>query len=114
MTYDAEGRFRPQHFEDFFAKYDKEGKGGLFKWDIVTALRGQAFAFDLFGASAGCLECETSYERSLSLNHVANAYSYNEGLATYLLLWPENGIMDKDDVRRVFDGSIFYENRAPK
>lgn len=31
------------------------------------------------------------------------------GLATYLLLWPEDGVMRKDDVRRVFDGSIFVE-----
>lgn len=29
------------------------------------------------------------------------------GLATYLLLWPEDGILRKDEVRRVFDGSIF-------
>lgn len=29
------------------------------------------------------------------------------GLAVYLLLWPEDGICRKDDVRRVFDGSIF-------
>ena len=58
MSYDAEGRFRPQQFEDFFAKYDKEGKKGLTKWDVVTALRGQALAFDFFGGTAAVLECE--------------------------------------------------------
>ena len=31
------------------------------------------------------------------------------GTATYLLLWPADGVMQKDDVRRVFDGSIFFE-----
>jgi hypothetical protein len=31
------------------------------------------------------------------------------GTATYLLLWPPDGVMKKDDVRRVMDGSIFYE-----
>lgn len=31
------------------------------------------------------------------------------GLATYLLLWPEDGIMRKEDIRRIYDGSIFYK-----
>ena len=33
----------------------------------------------------------------------------------YILLWPEDGVMSKADVRGVFDGSIFYsiaEQRA--
>jgi hypothetical protein len=30
----------------------------------------------------------------------------------YLMLWPEDGIMRKEDIRRVFDGSIFYEIAA--
>lgn len=34
------------------------------------------------------------------------------GMATYLLLWPEDGRMQKDDIRRIFDGSIFYEIAA--
>ena len=31
------------------------------------------------------------------------------GLATYLLIWPDDGILRKEDVRGVFDGSIFYQ-----
>lgn len=31
------------------------------------------------------------------------------GLAVYLLLWPSDGVMRKEDVRRVFDGSIFQK-----
>lgn len=31
------------------------------------------------------------------------------GLATYLLIWPEDGVLRKEDVRGVFDGSIFYK-----
>ena len=26
----------------------------------------------------------------------------------YILLWPEDGVMSKEDVLGVFDGSIFY------
>lgn len=33
--------------------------------------------------------------------------AFFEWLATYLLLWPEDGILRKDDVRRIYDGSIF-------
>lgn len=29
------------------------------------------------------------------------------GLAVYLLLWPDDGVMRKEDIRRIFDGSIF-------
>ncbi len=36
------------------------------------------------------------------------------GLATYILLWPEDGIMKKDDVRRVYDGSIFFDIAAKR
>ncbi len=31
-----------------------------------------------------------------------------KGIATYLLLWSEDGRMKKDDIRRIYDGSIFF------
>lgn len=31
------------------------------------------------------------------------------GAAVYLLLWPEDGVLRKEDVRGIFDGSIFYQ-----
>lgn len=31
------------------------------------------------------------------------------GIATYLLLWPEDGVMRKEDIRGIYDGSIFYK-----
>ena len=89
MSFDAEGRFRPQMYEDFFAKYDRDGKGGLDKWDLWYALQGQRMVFDFFGWLAAFLEW----------------------LATYLLIWPEDGILRKEEVRGVFDGSIFYKKR---
>ncbi|KAI9880463.1 MAG: hypothetical protein M1830_002815 [Pleopsidium flavum] len=87
MSYDNEGRFRPQNFEDFFAKYDKDGKGGLTVEELWTAWKGQAFVLDFFGWGA----------------------AFFEWLATYLLIWPEDGVLRKEDVRGVFDGSIFYK-----
>ena len=34
------------------------------------------------------------------------------GLAVYILLWPEDGLLKKEDIRAVFDGSIFYNIAA--
>lgn len=36
------------------------------------------------------------------------------GSWTYLMLWPEDGKMRKEDVRRVYDGSIFYDIAAKR
>ncbi len=85
MSYDSEGRFRPQNFEDFFAKYDRDNKGGLDIPDMLRAWKGQRMVFDFFGWTA----------------------TFLEWFATYLLLWPEDGIVRKEEARRVFDGSIF-------
>jgi hypothetical protein len=30
------------------------------------------------------------------------------GLATYIMLWPEDGKMRKEDIRGIYDGSLFY------
>jgi peroxygenase len=58
MSYDNEGRFRPQNFEDFFAKYDKDGKGGMTARELWGAWRGQMLVGDVFGCGAAFLECE--------------------------------------------------------
>lgn len=58
MSYDNEGRFRPQNFEDFFSKYDKDNKGGLTVYELLDAWKGQAFVLDFFGWSASFFECE--------------------------------------------------------
>lgn len=57
MTYDCEGRFRPQNFEDIFAKYDRGNKGGLDLSDIWRFWKGQRLVFDFFGGSATFFEC---------------------------------------------------------
>lgn len=86
-SYDNEGRFRPQQFEDIFSKYDRGNKGGLSLGDVWFMLRGYRVIFDVFGWTAMILEW----------------------IATYLVIWPADGIMRKEDVRAVYDGSIFYK-----
>lgn len=54
-TFDSEGRFRPQPLEDFFAKFDSDGKGGLTKWELWHGLRRSRMAFDFFGRFRLCL-----------------------------------------------------------
>jgi len=87
LTFDNEGRFRPQMFEDIFTKYDTSQKGGL-TWDDVTEfLKGQRQVWDIFGWVA----------------------TWFEWTVTYQLIAPEDGILRKEDIRGVFDGSIFFK-----
>ncbi|RPD77321.1 Caleosin-domain-containing protein [Lentinus tigrinus ALCF2SS1-7] len=85
-TYDNEGRFIPQKFEDWFSKYGK-GKDGLSLADVMDGLKGQRLIMDPVGSFG----------------------AFFEWLATYILLWPEDGVMRKEDIRRVYDGSIFVD-----
>lgn len=55
---DSEGRFRPQQFEDFFTRFDKDGKGGLTKWELWHGLRKSRMAFDFFGQVSAMFECK--------------------------------------------------------
>lgn len=31
------------------------------------------------------------------------------GCATYYMVWPEDGKLKKEDIRRLYDGSLFYD-----
>jgi len=87
MAYDNQGRFRPQMFEEFVKDYDKGGKGGLDKSDFFDAWRGLRNAWDLFG-------------------WVGFPF---EWAMTYALVWPEDGVLRVEDMRRTYDGSIFQK-----
>ncbi|KAK8127800.1 hypothetical protein PG984_008908 [Apiospora sp. TS-2023a] len=94
QTYDNEGRFVPQRFEDIFAKY-AEGRDYLTVWDIANVLKGQRVLLDPIGWFA----------------------AFFEWFATYVMLWPEDGKITKEDMRRLYDGSIFQvmaDRRAKK
>ncbi|KAF2113070.1 Caleosin related protein-domain-containing protein [Lophiotrema nucula] len=84
-TYDHEGRFVPQKFEDIFTKY-ADGRDHLTIWDVLKLMKGQRCIADPIGWGGALFEW----------------------LATYILLWPEDGMMKKEDIRGVYDGSIFY------
>ncbi|KAH7029647.1 Caleosin related protein-domain-containing protein [Microdochium trichocladiopsis] len=83
-TYDTEGRFIPQKFEDIFAKY-ADGRDYLTIRDVANLLNGQRIIADPIGWGGAMFEW----------------------LATYIMLWPEDGKMRKEDIRRIYDGSIF-------
>ncbi|KAJ4290274.1 hypothetical protein N0V90_010489 [Kalmusia sp. IMI 367209] len=88
-TYDHEGRFVPQAFEDIFEKY-ATGRDFVTIWDVGRLVMGQKCLADPVGSSGALLEW----------------------LTTWLLLWPNDGRMTKEDVRGVFDGSVFYKIAA--
>lgn len=35
--------------------------------------------------------------------------AFFEWLATYLLFWPEDGVVTREQLRSVYDGSIFFQ-----
>ena len=57
MTFDMEGRYVPQNFENIFAKYDKGNKGGLTWGDVMDMASGQRMIWDFFGWVATYFEC---------------------------------------------------------
>ena len=101
-TYDHEGRFVPQRFEDIFAKY-AEGRDYLTIWDVSNVLKGQRCIADPIGWSGAFFECKSSQFLCLRVSLLMIT-----GIATYIMLWPEDGRMMKEDIRGIYDGSIFY------
>ncbi|EXJ86897.1 hypothetical protein A1O3_03851 [Capronia epimyces CBS 606.96] len=84
-TYDNEGRFIPHKFEEIFDKY-AHGKDSLNIWDMASLIKGQRLVSDPIGWGGAIFEWSI----------------------TYIMLWPEDGEMRKEDIRRVYDGSLFY------
>lgn len=89
-VYDTEGRYIPQRFEEIFSKYDRDGKGGLSFGDIMKMQKEIANVFDVFGFLA----------------------SKFEFITLWLLVKDEQGLIRKEDVRRAYDGTLFYHINA--
>jgi peroxygenase len=75
----------PQNFENIFAKY-ASGRDYLTLWDVWNVMKGQRCIADPIGWGGALFEW----------------------MATYLMLWPADGRMMKEDIRGIYDGSIFY------
>ncbi|RIA94914.1 Caleosin-like protein [Glomus cerebriforme] len=84
-TYDTEGRFVPEKFEEVFSKYDRDNKGGISFKDIMEMIRSNANLFDIIGTLTAITEWGALYS-----------------------LCSKDGIVSKEDVRTCFDGSLFY------
>ncbi|KAL7620906.1 hypothetical protein AAE478_008216 [Parahypoxylon ruwenzoriense] len=80
-VFDAEGRFAPQRYENVFAKYAC-CRDYLIVWKRAGAAQGPAIRK---------LTCDES-----------------PGLATYLVLRPADGRMMNENIRGIYNGSIFY------
>ncbi|KAL1924622.1 uncharacterized protein VTP21DRAFT_4276 [Calcarisporiella thermophila] len=86
--YDTEGRFVPQKFEDAFAKYAKHSPDFMTVGELLEMIKGNRNVGDPFGWFA----------------------AYFEWLTVYLLVGYEWKI-NKEDIRGVLDGSLFYTIR---
>jgi len=86
-TYDTEGRFVPQKYEEIFSKYDRENKGGLSWNDIQEMVYGNMNAMDPTGWIAERLEW----------------------WFFWLLAKDEKGIISKEKVRGMYDGTLWEQ-----
>ncbi|KZT03370.1 Caleosin-domain-containing protein [Laetiporus sulphureus 93-53] len=95
-VYDNEGRFIPSRFEDIFTKYASATEPNLTTpatslnlREVYNMTAGQRLAVDPFGWGAAIFEWSTT-----------------------CLLIQKDGRVEKDDLRRLYDGSLFYEIRG--
>jgi hypothetical protein len=84
-TYDKEGRFVPQNFEDMFSKWDVTHSGSLSAGELWRMIKGNRLAADPFGWGAAIFEFGTTW-----------------------LLVQDNGRVSKEDLRQTYDGTIFW------
>lgn len=91
-----------RRFDAVFEKY-ADGKEYLDWRALYRVWKGQRCANDWFGWVAGGLECKSNETRLTQ----DLADTFCEGIALYILLWPDDGRMKKGEILGVFDGSTF-------
>ncbi|KAJ6001210.1 hypothetical protein N7481_001619 [Penicillium waksmanii] len=90
-VYDPEGRFVPQLFENLFSKRDKDRDGALTLRELFQLMHGHRCAADPFGWFAALFEWGT----------------------TWLLVQKDSNVQ-KEDLRAVYDGSLFWKIREAR
>ncbi|KAI3651023.1 hypothetical protein MP228_004504 [Amoeboaphelidium protococcarum] len=91
-TYDNEGRFIPQKFEEIFSKWDVDRRNALNHWQLWQMASDLKCVNDFFGWFAARFEW----------------------FAVWLLCADENGYVTREQVRGIFDGSLFYRIEAER
>ncbi|KAL3695036.1 hypothetical protein R1sor_008687 [Riccia sorocarpa] len=86
-VYDTEGRFVPNKFEELWTKFPKTHQNKLTFKELMGMTAALRVALDPFG-------------------WIANKFEWS---LTYLLAKDEDGLVSKEKVRGVFDGSLFYQ-----
>ena len=86
-VFDNEGRFVPQKFDDMFAACDKRGDATLTLGELFDLMQRNRVAGDIFGSVAAWFEWVTTW-----------------------LLLQRQGNVHKEDVRKVYDVSVYPFN----
>ena len=89
--YDERGQFNATGFDALFDRYDLDGDGRWNARECLARLRGQRSVFDVFGITASVLEFGVLY------------YLVGQGAG-----------ISRDDLRRVYDGSLFTALEAKR
>ncbi|KAJ0988638.1 hypothetical protein J5N97_006994 [Dioscorea zingiberensis] len=86
-TYDTEGRFDPSKYDAIFSKYGLTHSDALTKEEISNMLKGNANIGDILG----------------------RIMSFGEWNLLYKIGKDENGLLHRETIRGVYDGSLFEQ-----
>ncbi|CAK9172260.1 unnamed protein product [Ilex paraguariensis] len=91
-VYDTEGRFVPSKFEEIFSKHAHTNSNFLTSDELMAMLKANRVPKDFAGWLA----------------------SYTEWKILYILCKDKNGLLHKDTIRGVYDGSLFEKMAKEK
>ncbi|KAL6649512.1 hypothetical protein ACP70R_013736 [Stipagrostis hirtigluma subsp. patula] len=91
-TYDTEGRFDPAKFDAVFSKYGRTHPNALTEDEVTLMLKGNRNMYDFIGWAAAILEWRLLYSVAKD----------------------KDGLLQREIVRGVFDGSLFEQLRDRK